>query len=138
MHKHHLPHRSFTFHKCLFCASSCRFKDDFEPYSAECRCLACQKHTKAYTHHLLNTKELLGPILLMMYESLRAANSITFNLIDVVNLLNSSHNTHHYMEFFKAIRAAIATDTLPNIIELVATQSLSANVPLSIEIKRDV
>lgn len=39
------------------------------------------------------------------------------------------------MQFFKAIRNAIATDSLPSLIELIAKQSLSADIPLSIETK---
>lgn len=44
------------------------FKDDFEPFVKNCSCLACEKHTRGYTHHLCNTKELQGSILLMMYD----------------------------------------------------------------------
>lgn len=33
-----------------------------------------------------------------------------------------SHNTHHYLEFFKAIRQHIANDTLPNLLTLVSEQ----------------
>lgn len=51
----------------LSCKSN---KEDFTPFMANCLCLACQKHTKAYTHHLIDTKELLAPILLMMYVRL--------------------------------------------------------------------
>ena len=43
-----------------------RFKEDFSPILENCQCLTCQKHTKAYINHLINTKELLAPILLMM------------------------------------------------------------------------
>jgi len=56
---------------------------DKRPFLDGCSCFACARHTRAYTHHLLNTHEMLGQALL-----------------DI-------HNTHHYLQFFKAIRAAI-------------------------------
>ena len=31
-----------------------------------CGCYCCRKHTRAYLHHLLNTHELLGNVLLNM------------------------------------------------------------------------
>lgn len=43
-----------------------RWVEDFTGFVRSCECLACTKHTKAYTHHLYNTRELLGSILLMM------------------------------------------------------------------------
>lgn len=43
-----------------------RWTEDFTGFSRFCTCLACTKHTKAYTYHLYNTREMLGPILLMM------------------------------------------------------------------------
>lgn len=33
-----------------------------------------------------------------------------------------SHNTHHYLEFFKTIRQCIANDTLPSLLDLVSEQ----------------
>lgn len=33
-----------------------------------------------------------------------------------------SHNTHHYLEFFKAIRQNIANDTLPTLLTLISEQ----------------
>lgn len=33
-----------------------------------------------------------------------------------------SHNTHHYNDFFRAIRKSIAEDTLPQMIELIEAQ----------------
>lgn len=43
-----------------------RFKNVFEPILAECECLACRKHTLAYIHHLFDSRELLGSILLIL------------------------------------------------------------------------
>ncbi|EDS41584.1 queuine tRNA-ribosyltransferase [Culex quinquefasciatus] len=66
--------------------------EDFTGFVDGCQCLACTKHTKAYTHHLYNTREMLAPILLMI------------------------HNLHHYFEFFKAIRRHVAQDTVGELI----------------------
>lgn len=43
-----------------------KYKEDFSPLLENCTCLTCTKHTKAYINHLVVTKELLAPILLMM------------------------------------------------------------------------
>lgn len=43
-----------------------RWAEDFGPLLPGCKCYTCQKHSRAYVHHLHNTREMLGPILLMM------------------------------------------------------------------------
>ncbi|KAI5730575.1 hypothetical protein M8J76_015295 [Diaphorina citri] len=63
-----------------------RYVADFTPILADCECLTCQHHTRAYIHHLLNTKEMLAPVLL------------------------SIHNLHHYFKFFETIRESIKTN----------------------------
>jgi queuine tRNA-ribosyltransferase subunit QTRTD1 len=63
-----------------------RFATDFGPLMAGCDCFACQKYTRAYIHHLLNVREMLGDILLYL------------------------HNLQHYYRFFREIRAAIDAD----------------------------
>ncbi|KAJ8667293.1 hypothetical protein QAD02_008955 [Eretmocerus hayati] len=57
-----------------------RYIDDFEPICKSCTCLTCKNHTRAYIYHLIQTKELLAQVLLMI------------------------HNSHVYIEFFKSIR----------------------------------
>ncbi|XP_005184760.1 queuine tRNA-ribosyltransferase accessory subunit 2 [Musca domestica] len=73
-------------------------REDFTPLLKDCLCLACQKHNRAYIHHLYKTSELLGPILLMI------------------------HNLHHLMQFFKKIHESIAADSLDNLIQLIKYQ----------------
>ncbi|KAE9327496.1 hypothetical protein PF008_g16384 [Phytophthora fragariae] len=63
-----------------------RFATDFGPLMAGCDCFACQKYTRAYIHHLLNVREMLGDILLYL------------------------HNLQHYYRFFREIRTSINTD----------------------------
>uniref|UniRef100_A0A182NM30 Queuine tRNA-ribosyltransferase accessory subunit 2 n=1 Tax=Anopheles dirus TaxID=7168 RepID=A0A182NM30_9DIPT len=80
--------------------------EDFGPLVAGCACYTCRKHSRAYVHHLHNTREMLGPILIMI------------------------HNLHHYLEYFKAIRQHVADDTLPELREHLASQkSLPPYVP---------
>lgn len=75
-----------------------KYKDEFSPFVEGCSCYACQKHTRAYTNHLLLTRELLG------------------------NLLLSIHNTHHYLKFFESIREAIRHDRLDALSTLINEQ----------------
>lgn len=86
-----------------------KYNDDFSPFVDGCECLACKKHTRAYTNHLLKTHELLGPMLLTI------------------------HNLHHYQKFFAASRAAIASDKLPELLTLVTDQYQEALEILSYE-----
>lgn len=45
-----------------------RFKEDFEPLDAKCGCPTCQKYTRAYLHHLVAVKEILGATLLSIHN----------------------------------------------------------------------
>uniref|UniRef100_A0A1A9WTA6 Queuine tRNA-ribosyltransferase accessory subunit 2 n=1 Tax=Glossina brevipalpis TaxID=37001 RepID=A0A1A9WTA6_9MUSC len=73
-------------------------REEFVPLVKDCFCLACQQHTKAYMHHLYKTKELLGPILLMI------------------------HNLHHMMGFFATIRSTLLMNGLNDLIHLIKYQ----------------
>uniref|UniRef100_W8C340 Queuine tRNA-ribosyltransferase accessory subunit 2 n=1 Tax=Ceratitis capitata TaxID=7213 RepID=W8C340_CERCA len=84
-------------------------KEDFTPLIRDCSCLTCRKHTRAYLNHLYKTKELLGPILLMI------------------------HNLHHMMHFFSTICKCIADDNLPDLIKLIKFQRGSLAVDYSIK-----
>ncbi|XP_070507388.1 queuine tRNA-ribosyltransferase accessory subunit 2 [Chironomus tepperi] len=75
-----------------------KYKDDFSPFVESCECLACKQHTKAYTNHLLNTKELLGPMLLTI------------------------HNLHHYKKFFEAIHECMKNDKLSELKKMIDIQ----------------
>jgi len=60
-----------------------RFKDDFRPLDSSCPCEACTNYSRAYIHHLIRNKELLGLTLL------------------------SLHNLTHLIRFTSSIREAI-------------------------------
>lgn len=59
---------------------------DFAPIDKNCRCFACQNHTRAYIRHLFNTHEILG-----------------LNLV-------SLHNIHYYLDLIRRVRQAIKED----------------------------
>ncbi|XP_011265335.3 queuine tRNA-ribosyltransferase accessory subunit 2 isoform X1 [Camponotus floridanus] len=80
-----------------------RYKDDFSPICKKCNCLACQNHTRAYLHHLHHTKEMLGLVLLMI------------------------HNTHHYLQFFIAIRDSIKNGTFNQLQKKIRLKYISVN-----------
>ena len=60
-----------------------RFKDDYSPLDPTCACEACTSYSRAYIHHLIRNKELLGLTLL------------------------SLHNLTHLIRFTGAMRQAI-------------------------------
>jgi len=54
-----------------------RFRNDHRPLQADCDCLACANHSRAYLRHLFTAREWLAPILatlhnLRFYERLLA------------------------------------------------------------------
>ena len=55
------------------------YEHDHKPIDANCKCMACQKYTRSYIHHLLNVHEMLGVELLV------------------------AHNIHYYNEFIKQL-----------------------------------
>ena len=61
-----------------------RYAEDTGPLHAECGCPACTGWSRAYLHHLVKAKEILGAILM------------------------TQHNIHFYQHLMQQIRAAIA------------------------------
>lgn len=64
-----------------------RHKDDPRPLDPDCTCYACANYSRAYIHHLVQAKEILGLMLL------------------------SWHNLHYYQELMAGMRAAIEAGT---------------------------
>lgn len=62
------------------------FREDFTPLDPTCPCYCCRQFTRAYLHHLIKSKEMLGYILL------------------------SLHNVTELVRFTQRIRAAILGD----------------------------
>ena len=52
----------------IFNLRNARFMDDAAPLDANCPCLACTRHSRAYLHHLFRCAEILGPMLLTWHN----------------------------------------------------------------------
>jgi len=65
-----------------------RHKDDPRPLDPDCACPACRGYARAYLHHLVLSREMLGAILLTL------------------------HNLAYYQELMASLRRAIETRTL--------------------------
>ncbi|MCX6825491.1 MAG: tRNA guanosine(34) transglycosylase Tgt [candidate division SR1 bacterium] len=50
--------------------NNAKYTKDFTPLTSDCGCYACKNFTKAYIHHLLKEKEMLGGILLSLHNIL--------------------------------------------------------------------
>lgn len=67
-----------------------RHKDDKRPIDPDCNCYTCTTYTRAYVHHLVMAKEILGMMLL------------------------TRHNLHYYQELMAGMREAIVSGTFDN------------------------
>ncbi|MSO84887.1 MAG: tRNA guanosine(34) transglycosylase Tgt [Rhodospirillales bacterium] len=85
--------------------SNARHRDDPRPLDARCACPACRKHSRAYFHHLINTKEILGAMLLTW------------------------HNLHYYQELMAAMRAAIDAGRLAQFADAFAADQAQGDIP---------
>ena len=65
-----------------------KYMDDETPLDTQCRCPACRNYTRAYLHHLVRTKEILGVMLLTW------------------------HNLTYYQDLMRGLRQAIKEDRL--------------------------
>jgi len=52
-----------------------RHAEDVSPLDPECDCPCCQRHSRAYLHHLFKAEEMLGPVLLT-WHNLRYYQSV--------------------------------------------------------------
>jgi queuine tRNA-ribosyltransferase len=66
-----------------------RHNDDTGPLDPDCDCYTCRHYSRAYLRHLEKCGEMLGP------------------------RLGTVHNLRYYQRLMADLRAAIATDTLP-------------------------
>ena len=65
--------------------SNACFRNDYKPLDESCTCETCLKHSRAYLHHLVRSKELLGHTLLSLHNLshlLRFTNSIRRAIIE--------------------------------------------------------
>ncbi|WP_341763670.1 tRNA guanosine(34) transglycosylase Tgt [Candidatus Tisiphia endosymbiont of Beris chalybata] len=59
--------QAFTKHGTVNIRNS-RYKDDNTPLDEDCMCPACTDYTKAYLHHLVKVKEILGAMLMTWHN----------------------------------------------------------------------
>jgi queuine tRNA-ribosyltransferase len=59
--------QAFTKHGAVNIRNS-RYADDPEPLDQECKCEACLHYSKAYLHHLVKSKEILGSMLMTWHN----------------------------------------------------------------------
>ena len=112
------------------------YRTDRRPLLPGCACLACRSHSRAYVHHLLQAHEMTAqvgrggagpassppPPTPLPHSSGAAggaqhphrclcsalAPSPHLTPPPPAQVLLEAHNTHHYLRFFAAIRAAVA------------------------------
>jgi queuine tRNA-ribosyltransferase len=87
-------------------------KADFGPIETGCGCFACKNFTRAYVRHLLNVNEILGLRLL------------------------SVHNSHHYLDVMRDIRAHLAAGTFADFRREFAATYVPSRKILSTRIKQ--
>jgi queuine tRNA-ribosyltransferase len=85
-------------------------KTDTAPLDTDCACPACRDHSRAYLHHLIKAKEILGAMLLTW------------------------HNLHYYQDLMRDLRTATAAGRLdPFIEDFERGQGLVGDTPKSDE-----
>ena len=70
-----------------------RFKRDFMPLDESCSCYTCKNYTRAYIHHLLRSKEMLG-------QTLGSIHNLHF-IVKLVDDIRSSMKDDSFYEFRK-------------------------------------
>jgi len=45
-----------------------KYKQDFRPVDPDCDCYTCRSYSRAYIHHLLRAKEMLGATLMSIHN----------------------------------------------------------------------
>ena len=108
------------------------YRADSRPLSELCACSTCQRHSRAYIHHLLKTKEMLAQVILPIIAAPPGVNClgsmcwlnvslgsmyITPTLIAAacarayltpMQVLLEIHNTHTVRQFFARMREAVS------------------------------
>jgi len=79
-----------------------RFAEDQGPLDPECRCMVCNRYSRAYLRHLFVTQELLGAV------------------------LNTLHNLAFYLDTMESVRDAIELGVLPALLARVRARNSDA------------
>jgi len=83
-----------------------RHTRDPRPLDPDCACAACRNYSRAYLHHLVKAKEILGAMLL------------------------TRHNLHYYQELMADLRTAIADGTMDAFAAHFAAQQAEGDLPI--------
>lgn len=73
-----------------------RYANDITSLDPACSCIACERHSRAYLHHLFRGHEMLGPMLL------------------------TAHNLTYYQSIMRQLRNAIVEGTLDQVARAIA------------------
>jgi len=60
-----------------------QYKDDLRPLDEDCQCYTCKNFHRAYLHHLVRSKEILGSIL-MTWHNLQYYQDIMSDIRDKI------------------------------------------------------
>ena len=69
---------------------------------ADCQCFSCTRHTRGYINHLLITRELLAPTLLMLHN--------VYHVRNVVNVVKMKVNEGVLAEYKKGLQEVFSLD----------------------------
>jgi queuine tRNA-ribosyltransferase len=81
-----------------------KYRFDEKPLDEKCFCDACKNHSRAYLHHLVKSKEILGAMLL------------------------SEHNIFYYQDLMKDIRQAIENKNFEDFYKNFIAQNLQNEI----------
>lgn len=70
-----------------------KYKNEYNPIQKNCSCYTCQNHTKAYLHHLIKEKEILG-------MTLSSIHNLYF-IVNLVKKIRQSILDENFFEFKK-------------------------------------
>jgi queuine tRNA-ribosyltransferase len=82
-----------------------RHAEDPRPLDSACRCPACRDFSRAYLHHLVRAKEILGAMLL------------------------TAHNLRYYQDLMAGLRAAIGAGRLSEFAAAFAAEQAAGDIP---------
>ena len=82
-----------------------RHKEDTRPIDPDCACYACANYSRAYVHHLVMAKEILGMMLL------------------------TRHNLHYYQELMAGMRSAIEAGSFAGFQRAFTAQYTGGDIP---------
>jgi queuine tRNA-ribosyltransferase len=84
--------------------TNARHRDDPRPLDERCGCPTCRNYSRAYLHHLMQAREMLGPMLLTW------------------------HNLHYYQDLMAGMRRAIQDQSFESFAEAFAAEQAQGDI----------